>query len=71
MWTLARRTTVVVTLNRITPITPASKGQATQVLTILVSALVSVGNPLNRFQPMIAPTTAWLVETGKPSRVMT
>jgi len=29
-----------------------------------------VAVPLNRFQPMMAPTMAWVVDTGKPARVI-
>ena len=50
--------------------TPANIGETIQVNRILVSARVSVTASLNRFQPMIAPTIAWLVDTGNPERVM-
>jgi len=49
---------------------PATSGQTAQVPTILVSVAVSVAAPLNRFQPMMAPTMAWVVDTGRPARVM-
>lgn len=37
---------------------PDRMGQATQVMTILESAVLSVGDPEKRFQPTIAPTMA-------------
>jgi hypothetical protein len=35
-----------------------------------LSAPRSVGVPLNRFQPTMAPTMACVVETGRPTVVM-
>ena len=50
--------------------TAASSGQMIQVLMIVTSVPVSVWVSLNRFQPMMAPTMAWVVETGRPALVM-
>ena len=38
--------------------TPASTGQSTHVLTMVTNVAVSVGEPLKRFQPTMAPTMA-------------
>ncbi len=43
---------------------PDRIGQAIQVITILDRALLSVGDPVKRFQPIMAPTIAWDVDTG-------
>ena len=48
----------------------ASSGQSTQVATMRLSWLRSVADPLNQFQPTIAPTTAWVEDTGRPARVI-
>ena len=45
-------------------------GHSTQVLMIFEKVVMSVGLPENRFQPMIAPTMACEVETGRPDLVM-
>ena len=50
--------------------TAASSGQMIQVLMIVTIVSVSVWVSLNRFQPMMAPTMAWVVETGRPALVM-
>ena len=49
---------------------PASIGQSTHVLTIVTNVAGSVNEPLKMFQPTMAPTMAWLVETGRPHFVM-
>jgi hypothetical protein len=41
------------------------------VLAMRVSTVKSVMVSLNRFQPMIAPTMACVVETGRPHLVIT
>ena len=50
--------------------TAPSTGAAIQVEAILPSTARSVTEPLNRFQPTIAPTIAWVVETGRPALVI-
>ena len=50
--------------NKLKENTAARTGQTTHVVTILVKADVSVALPANIFQPMMAPTTAWDVDTG-------
>ena len=50
--------------------TAARIGPTTQVVTILESEMVSVGDPVNMFQPMMPPTTAWEVDTGSFSFVI-
>ena len=49
---------------------PDNTGHITQVLRILVSVAASVGLDENIFQPIIAPTIACDVETGKPDFVI-
>ena len=56
--------------NKIAAIIPARIGHSTQVRTTLPIMFRSVGAPLQRFHPTRAPTTAWLVDTGNPRRVM-
>ena len=48
----------------------ARSGQKIQVETILVRAFISVTDPEKRFHPMMAPTIACEVETGKRARVI-
>ena len=48
----------------------ANAGQIAQVRTIFVKAVVSVSDLEKKFQPMIAPTIAWEVDTGYPIRVI-
>ena len=55
---LAQVTSLPVSLNSSTPKKAAKSGQATQVPTIFTSDPPSVGEPVKRFQPMIAPTMA-------------
>ncbi len=50
--------------------TAARIGQMTQVLRIVDRVVMSVRVSLNRFQPRMPPTIAWVVETGSPSLVM-
>jgi hypothetical protein len=45
-------------------------GAATQVPAILPSTAMSVTDPVKRFQPTMAPTMAWVVETGRPDFVI-
>jgi hypothetical protein len=47
-----------------------SNGQIIQVETIFVRAFMSVTEPENKFQPIIAPTIAWEVETGNLASVI-
>jgi hypothetical protein len=51
-------------------ITPDKIGQMIQVLSIFVKTTLSVGLFEKKFHPIIAPTIAWDVETGKPARVI-
>ena len=46
--------------------TAANSGQATHVLAILTTEFISVTESVNQFHPIMAPTTAWLTETGNP-----
>ncbi len=69
-WNFAQRRNRSTNMNVGTAMRPASSGHATQVAKILIKAVVSVTEPLNRFQPMMAPTTAWLVDTGSPHLVI-
>jgi len=48
----------------------ASSGEMNQVATILESTPRSVGEPVKRFQPTIAPTIACEVATGILARVI-
>ena len=48
----------------------ASTGHSTHVIKILLKTLRSVALPEKRFQPIIAPTMAWEVETGIPDLVI-
>jgi len=57
-------------LNRMIAIKADRTGQMIHVLRILVKVDASVGLPENRFQPIIAPTIACDVETGRPDFVM-
>jgi hypothetical protein len=57
-------------LNSSAAIAAASSGQMIQVLRIVTSVPVSVRASLNRFQPMMLPTIAWVVETGRPALVI-
>ena len=49
---------------------PANTGLAIQVDMMVVREERSVMEPLNQFQPMMAPTTAWVVETGSRATVI-
>ncbi len=48
----------------------ASSGQMIQVLRMVIRVAVSVRVSVNRFQPMMAQTMAWVVETGSPALVI-
>lgn len=50
--------------------TPDNSGQIIQVLKTLVRVDISVGLLEKKFQPIIAPTMAWDVETGTPNFVI-
>ena len=67
---LARASAAVVALNSRMAIRADKMGLITQVERILTSAWESVWVWLNRFQPMMAPTMAWVVETGSPAVVI-
>ena len=66
MCSRAQATTFDVILKSSTPKKAASNGQAIQVAKILNRASESVGDPLKRFQPMMAPTMALAGRDGKP-----
>ena len=70
MWILMRLLVNLCILNNVTAMIADRTGQMIQVLRILVNVLVSVGFPENKFQPMIAPTIACDVDTGKPDLVI-
>ena len=57
-------------MSKTTAKTAARMGQRTQEPTILVRVARSVSDPEKKFQPMMAPTMAWDVETGIPRRVI-
>jgi len=52
------------------PNIPAIIGLTIQLSKILVKELMSVGEPVKIFHPIIAPTTACEVDTGKLARVI-
>ena len=51
-------------------IRPAIIGHKIQVLSIVIKTFMFVEEPVYKFQPTIAPTMAWVVETGKPNLVI-
>ena len=51
-------------------INPARIGHNTHVAKIVVKTLKSVVDPVKRFQPIIAPTIACVVGTGRPNLVI-
>ena len=67
---MARFRTHTVSLYSRAPKTPARIGLAIQVDMMVDRADRSVTEPLNQFQPMMAPTTAWVVETGSRAKVI-
>ena len=51
-------------------INPAITGHKTQVPKIVISTFIFVADPVYKFHPTMAPTMAWVVETGKPAFVI-
>ena len=51
-------------------IRPAMIGHKIQVLSIVIKTFIFVDDPVYKFQPIIAPTIACVVETGRPNFVI-
>jgi len=67
---LLRRNTARASKKSSADMTPAMIGEATQAKANLETMPGSVGWPMKMFQPMMPPTIAWLVETGRPRLVI-